>query len=82
MSELAPSSPAGPKPTSWTGASHYFVGYEHSLSKRTILKAVYAAVKNQSAANYNFYNGATGEVGGTVAGNDPKGLQVGIRHSF
>ncbi len=65
-----------------TGASHYFVGYEHSLSKRTILKAVYAAVKNQSAANYNFYNGATGEVNGTVDGNDPKGLQVGIRHSF
>ena len=42
----------------------------------------HAAVKNQSAANYNFYNGATGEVNGTVDGNDPKGLQVGIRHSF
>lgn len=68
--------------TSNTGANHYFVGYEHNLSKRTILKAIYAQVKNESGATYNFYNGATGIVNGIVAGNDPRGFQVGVRHSF
>jgi len=65
-----------------TGATHAFVGYEHSLSKRTVLKAIYAQVRNEAGANYNFYNAATGQVAGTVAGNDPKGFQVGVRHSF
>ena len=65
-----------------TGANHYFVGYEHSLSKRTVLKAIYAAVKNQSAAGYNYYNAATGEIAGLVNGQDPHGVQIGIRHSF
>ncbi|HJW25270.1 MAG TPA: porin [Rhodocyclaceae bacterium] len=65
-----------------TAAKHYFVGYEHSLSKRTILKAVYAEVKNDSAATYNFYNAATGEVQNLVAGQDPRSISLGIRHSF
>lgn len=65
-----------------TAATHYFVGYEHALSKRTILKAIYAAVKNDSAAGYNFYNAATGTIGGLVVGQDPHALQLGIRHSF
>lgn len=68
--------------TSDTGAKHFFVGYEHALSKRTILKALYAKVTNDANANYNFYNAATGEVAGAAAGADPKGFQVGIRHSF
>jgi len=65
-----------------TGATHAFVGYEHSLSKRTVLKAIYAQVRNEAGASYNFYNAATGSVAGVVAGNDPKGFQFGIRHSF
>lgn len=65
-----------------TGAKHFFLGYEHALSKRTILKAIYAKVTNEAAATYNFYNTVTGEVVGATAGSDPKGFQVGIRHSF
>jgi len=65
-----------------TAGQHYFVGYEHALSKRTIRKAVYAEVKNDSGVAYNFYNGSTGAIVGTVAGQDPRALQVGVRHSF
>lgn len=62
-----------------TGAKLYEIGYEHSLSKRTILKAIYARVNNESAAAYNFANNAANNV---FAGNDPSGLQIGIRHAF
>lgn len=65
-----------------TAATHYFVGYEHALSKRTVLKALYAAVKNDSGVAYNFYNGSTGTIASTVAGQDPHAFQLGVRHSF
>jgi len=68
-----------------TGAKFYTIGYEHSLSKRTMLKANYAYLKNDSmtstngAGGYDFgYNSAG------FAGDELKvsGLQLGLRHSF
>jgi predicted porin len=55
------------------------LGYEHSLSKRTTLKAVYSQIKNEAAANYDFGINSVGNIG---VGADPKGFQVGVRHSF
>lgn len=63
-----------------TGAKLYEIGYEHSLSKRTMLKASFSELKNQSAANFDFNVGAIG--GGIGAGADPKVFAVGVRHSF
>jgi predicted porin len=64
--------------TNDTGAKLWSVGYEHSLSKRTILKANYARLSNDSAANYQFgVNSNNANVGETGSG-----FQVGIRHSF
>ncbi len=61
-----------------TGAKLWSLGYEHSLSKRTILKANYARLDNDRQAGYQFgvnsNNANTGETG--------SGFQVGIRHSF
>jgi predicted porin len=54
------------------------VGYEHSLSKRTMLKAIYSQVKNEASASYDFGVNASG----AASGADPKGFQVGVRHSF
>lgn len=68
-----------------TGAKFYSLGYEHSLSKRTMLKANYAYLKNDSltatngGGGYDFGKNAAG-----FAGDDIKlsGLQFGLRHSF
>lgn len=62
-----------------TGANLFEIGYEHSLSKRTILKAEYARLSNKSAAAYDFGVSSTGL---TSAGATLSGVQVGLRHSF
>lgn len=74
----------GTKPLSATGATFYTFGYEHSLSKRTLLRAVYAHLKNDTNAGnwnggYDFGNSGTGFAGPerTLAG-----LQMGLRHTF
>lgn len=60
------------------GAKLWAIGYEHSLSKRTILKAVYANLKADDAATYGF--GVNGMA--VTAGDKSTGFQVGLRHSF
>ncbi|MBK7849349.1 MAG: porin [Zoogloea sp.] len=71
-----------------TGAKLFEIGYEHSLSKRTMLKATYAMINNDKAATYDFGINAAGirtgalpgganAVGGTVSG-----LSFGLRHTF
>ncbi|MCK9285422.1 MAG: porin [Rhodocyclaceae bacterium] len=67
-----------------SGAKLVTVGYLHSLSKRTTLKAVWTRLTNDSNARYNFSSsaiGATG-VGGFGYGADPQALSMGLRHSF
>ena len=60
------------------GAKLWSVGYEHSLSKRTILKANYARLVNDDNASYQFgVNSNQNGVGETASG-----FQVGVRHSF
>lgn len=71
-----------------TGAKFFSLGYEHSLSKRTMLNAGYAHLKSDSGlvttlggsknVGYDFAN-ATG-LGG--AGIKLSSFSVGLRHSF
>jgi len=66
-----------------TGAKLYELGYEQSLSKRTVLKAVYAGIKNDDNAKYDFGVNASGAANGTgAAGYTVSGFQVGLRHNF
>lgn len=59
------------------------IGYEHALSKRTMLKATYAKIRNSAAASYDFNVGALAVAGSVpTAGADPQAISVGIRHSF
>ncbi|MDP1652281.1 MAG: porin [Rhodocyclaceae bacterium] len=62
-----------------TGAKMFALGYEHSLSKRTTVKAVWSQISNEADAAYDF---GVNSVGGILPGADPKGFQVGVRHSF
>ena len=67
-----------------TDAYQYALGYEHHMSKRTMLFVVYTKLNNSSAANYglgntSFSTGATASIG---AGARPSALSFGIRHAF
>ena len=76
-----------------SGAKLFEIGYEHSLSKRTILKAVYANLNNDKGASYDFGINSVGinagALGNPVAnstlsttGATLQGIQLGLRHSF
>lgn len=67
-----------------TGAKLFELGYEHSLSKRTIVKAVYSYLGNDTNANYDYGINAAGiqTANGQGAGAKLNGVQVGVRHSF
>lgn len=71
-----------------TGAKLFEVGYEYSLSKRTMLKAVYAHLNNDNGASYDFginavgVNPVTAVAGQNATGATVQGLQLGLRHTF
>jgi len=67
-----------------TGASQLSLGYDHRLSKRTTLYALYTRLSNDSAANYGlagaaWSSGVTPSIG---AGADPSAISFGIKHTF
>lgn len=62
-----------------SGAKLFALGYEHSLSKRTLLKATYSRLKNDDNASYDF---GVNAVGLGADGATLSGVQVGLRHSF
>ena len=62
-----------------TGAKLYELGYEYSLSKRTMLKAVYSTIHNDDAAKYDFGVNATGVA---ALGSTVSGVSLGLRHTF
>lgn len=80
--------------TNNTGAKLYELGYVHSLSKRTELRAVYARINNDSNANYDFGVNASGLNGASAAagvngnvtvnglGSSVSALSLGLRHTF
>ena len=53
------------------------LGYEHPMSKRTVLYATYAKVTNETAGAVTLFSGV-----GVAAGYDPSGMQFGIKHAF
>lgn len=71
--------------TDWneSGAALFTIGYEHNLSKRTMLKAGYARVANDDNNNgYDFGYNASGFAGVGANGFTASGLQFGMRHAF
>ena len=66
-------------------ASQWALGYEHALSKRTALYAVYADITNNNAAKDSGLYASIGDaMTGGVAGGDgyQRAVNVGLRHSF
>ena len=64
-----------------TGARQWTLGYEHALSKRTSLYALYTQISNDANAGYTFgVNGLGG--GAATVGADPQGFALGMYHNF
>lgn len=70
--------------TANTGANQYSLGYDHGLSKRTKLYALYSRLSNQSAASYGFSQSTatTGNATINSVGASPSVFSFGIKHSF
>jgi predicted porin len=68
-----------------TDAKQFTVGYDHSLSKRTYVYALYTKLSNGSAAGYTLGSG-TSSVGGVTTsaglGASPSAFAFGMRHTF
>ena len=75
----AAKSATGSLGSSNTGAKLFALGYEHSLSKRTMVKAVYSRLASDNKVAYDYGINAVGasDLGGTL-----QGIQVGVRHTF
>lgn len=71
------------KGTADTGANQVSAGYDHSLSKRTTVYALYTRLTNQAGATYKITNaGSTAGGIAVVAGNDPYAWSFGMKHTF
>jgi predicted porin len=67
-----------------TAAKQWTLGVDHDLSKRTSVYALYTKMDNAAGATYGIGgNGAGGGLASAVnAGDDPRAISLGMRHSF
>lgn len=72
----------GDKPNDESGATLIAVGIDHTLSKRTTVYALYAAMQNDKNAKYGLGQGGAGGAYAPAADEDPSVISFGINHSF
>ena len=63
-----------------TGANQFSLGYDHSMSKRTKVYAIYSRISNQAGVNYVFSQTTATSANG--AGASPSVFSFGMKHSF
>ena len=68
--------------TANTGANQFSLGYDHGMSKRTKLYAIYSRINNNSASDYGFSQStaSAGTVNGI--GSSPSVISLGMQHNF
>jgi predicted porin len=68
--------------TANTGATQFSLGYDHGLSKRTKLYAIYSRISNRTASDYGFSqsSAAAGTINGI--GSSPSVVSLGMQHNF
>jgi predicted porin len=65
------------------GAKAITIGYDHTMSKRTTIYALYSKLTNDTNGTYGFStNGTSGVVGVVGAGTAPSVFSLGMRHTF
>jgi len=67
-----------------TGAKQWSLGYDHSMSKRTTVYAMYTRLDNDSARNYALSSAgtATGATSAAGVGAEPSAFSFGMKHTF
>jgi predicted porin len=65
-----------------SGANMWALGADHAMSKRTTAYVAYARTSNDANASYSAFGGGHGDNPGTVAGKNPSGFSLGMKHSF
>lgn len=73
---------AGAAVVAGSGAKQVSLGYDHNMSKRTVLYALYTKLSNDSAATYVLSSVSTGSGALPGAGASPSALSLGLKHSF
>jgi len=68
--------------TANTGANQFSLGYDHGMSKRTNLYAIYSRINNGIASDYGFSQStaSAGTVNGI--GSSPSVISLGMQHNF
>lgn len=73
---------AGANATVNTGAKQFSLGYDHSLSKRTTVYAMYTKLSNETGGTYALSANGTGAPAVAVAGAAPSAFSFGMKHTF
>ncbi|OGS90425.1 MAG: hypothetical protein A2X75_03485 [Gallionellales bacterium GWE2_58_10] len=64
-----------------SGAKQWALGYDHNMSKRTTLYALYTRLDNSTGSSYGLTSVSTGATVG-VANQDPSAWSFGMKHTF
>lgn len=65
-----------------TAAKQWTLGVDHNLSKRTSVYALYTKMDNSAGATYGIGGNGAGGAYAPAAGEDPRAVSLGMRHSF
>ena len=68
--------------TANTGANQFSLGYDHGLSKRTKLYAIYSRISNKVASDYGFSQSTSAASTVNGVGASPSVVSLGIKHTF
>ncbi len=73
---------AGANATVNTGAKQFSLGYDHNLSKRTTVYAMYTKLSNETGGTYALSANGTGAPAVAAAGAAPSAFSFGMKHTF
>ena len=65
-----------------SGAKQMSIGYDHNLSKRTTVYALYTKLSNKAQADYNIGDVASTSMPSSTSDADPSAFSFGLKHSF
>ncbi|MBI5430790.1 MAG: porin [Nitrosomonadales bacterium] len=65
-----------------SGASQISVGYDHGLSKRTKVYALYTRITNGKGVNYGFSQSTAASSSNSGYGTSPAVMSLGVQHNF
>lgn len=65
-----------------SGATQVSIGYDHGLSKRTKLYALYAKISNGKGINYGFSQSSGAASTAAGFGTSPSVVSLGVKHTF